>query len=64
MILYGYNNIRDLFGHKVITIMPFLSSGYEGHIVFIMDLVHSFVSCFVQVDLGLIKTNPICRLGL
>lgn len=44
--------------------MPFLSSGYEGHIVFIMDLVHSFVSCFVQVDLGLIKTNPICRLGL
>uniref|UniRef100_A0A7N2MYS6 Phenylalanyl-tRNA synthetase domain-containing protein n=1 Tax=Quercus lobata TaxID=97700 RepID=A0A7N2MYS6_QUELO len=31
MILYGYNNIRDLFGHKV--------------------------------DLGLIKTNPICRLG-
>ncbi|KAK9988068.1 hypothetical protein SO802_028307 [Lithocarpus litseifolius] len=32
MILYGYNNIRDLFGHKV--------------------------------DLGLIKTNPICRLGL
>ncbi|XP_044508981.1 phenylalanine--tRNA ligase alpha subunit, cytoplasmic-like isoform X1 [Mangifera indica] len=32
MILYGYNNIRDLFGHKV--------------------------------DLGLIKENPICRLGL
>ncbi|XP_031278586.1 phenylalanine--tRNA ligase alpha subunit, cytoplasmic isoform X2 [Pistacia vera] len=32
MILYGFNNIRDLFGHKV--------------------------------DLGLIKENPICRLGL
>lgn len=32
MILYGINNIRDLFGHKV--------------------------------DLGLIKTNPICRLGI
>uniref|UniRef100_A0A2N9HQY2 phenylalanine--tRNA ligase n=1 Tax=Fagus sylvatica TaxID=28930 RepID=A0A2N9HQY2_FAGSY len=31
MILYGIDNIRDLFGHKV--------------------------------DLGLIKTNPICRLG-
>ncbi|KAG9159448.1 hypothetical protein Leryth_010992 [Lithospermum erythrorhizon] len=32
MIMYGINNIRDLFGHKV--------------------------------DLGLIKKNPICRLGL
>ncbi|KAF3778306.1 Phenylalanine--tRNA ligase alpha subunit [Nymphaea thermarum] len=32
MILYGIDNIRDLFGHKV--------------------------------DLGLIKTNPICRLGI
>ncbi|KAL3614088.1 hypothetical protein CASFOL_042162 [Castilleja foliolosa] len=32
MILYGIDNIRDLFGHKV--------------------------------DLGLIKRNPICRLGL
>ncbi|KAL8172156.1 hypothetical protein V2J09_023960, partial [Rumex salicifolius] len=32
MILYGYNNIRDLFGHKV--------------------------------DLGLIKKNPICRIGM
>ncbi|KAF5448819.1 hypothetical protein F2P56_029318 [Juglans regia] len=32
MILYGINNIRDLFGHKV--------------------------------DLGLIKANPICRLGV
>ncbi|KAM1043245.1 hypothetical protein ACFX2A_035324 [Malus domestica] len=32
MILYGIDNIRDLFGHKV--------------------------------DLGLIKRNPVCRLGL
>ncbi|KAI7730101.1 hypothetical protein M8C21_033307 [Ambrosia artemisiifolia] len=32
MILYGIDNIRDLFGHKV--------------------------------DLGLIKSNPICRIGL
>ncbi|KAL8143533.1 hypothetical protein V2J09_016565 [Rumex salicifolius] len=38
MILYGYNNIRDLIGHKATTI--------------------SFV------DLGLIKKNPICRIGI
>ena len=32
MILYGIDNIRDLFGHKV--------------------------------NLGMIRKNPICRLGL
>ena len=62
MILYGINNIRDLFGHKVL--LYALPSGYEVTIILIMDLVHSFVSCFLQVDLGLIKINPICGLGV
>ena len=62
MILYGYNNIRDLFGHKVIAICPFCllaKRSYCFHNGF-----SSFISRFMQVDLGLIKTNPICRLGL
>lgn len=63
MILYGINNIRDLFGHKVLLYALSLFWLWS-HIILIMDLVHSFVSCFLQVDLGLIKTNPICDLGV
>lgn len=62
MILYGIDNIRDLFGHKVLhtfilpAAMMLLGLKVENDV--------AYVSCYLQVDLGLIKRNPICRLGI
>lgn len=61
MILYGIDNIRDLFGHKVWYCFC-LSDAIQS------PLCHAIASdCSLmrlQVSLNLIRKNPLCRLGL
>ncbi|KAK9281819.1 hypothetical protein L1049_004725 [Liquidambar formosana] len=63
MILYGIDNIRDLFGHKVqlylLSICDLLINT-----VFDVNWIAFFCHLVLQVDLGLIKRNPICRIGI
>lgn len=62
MILYGIDNIRDLFGHKV-----WLCDGYElgKHIDdHVINFFYFLLFASLQVDLSLIKSNPICRIGI
>ena len=59
MILYGIDNIRDLFGHKVTHdhLQIWHATSEEAVLGLLIHCV-----CGEQVDLGMIKTNPICRL--
>ena len=65
MILYGIDNIRDLFGHKVghpsccvsrllAQLLMYCSPAY----------VLLSVSVTLQVSLSVVKQNPICRLNM
>lgn len=55
MILYGIDNIRDLFGHKVSVLVL-------GDVS--LDTYHDILTFCLQVSLNLIRKNPLCRLGL
>lgn len=59
MILYEIDNIRDLFGHKVqdLTLVYTTASLESNGLIVLLSFV-------TQVDLGLIKRNPICRIGI
>ncbi len=59
MILYGIDNIRDLFGHKVTH--DHLQIRHATSEEAVLGLLNHCVFDG-QVDLGMIKTNPICRL--
>jgi|Laugresbdmm110sn_1035088.scaffolds.fasta_scaffold90286_2 hypothetical protein len=52
MILYGVDNIRDLFGTKARTLNAL-------NVCASLKLVRA-----LQVNLSMIKSNPICKLSL
>lgn len=56
MILYGIDNIRDLFGHKVcVRVRQFWKQNQKPARINQLLLA--------QVSLSMVKKNPVCRLG-
>ncbi len=53
MILYGIDNIRDLFGHKVMGVGRQMCP----------HLLENTTTKNTQVSLSMVKKNPVCRLG-